>query len=97
MVFTQFQQPILPASWKFLFRKRKGRIHYYENSSSPSDFCLEPAPDRTGFCMTSCKAGVKQGDLVRINEGQEFSEYRVEAIEFYSDPADMWIAKLRAV
>mgnify|MGYP000618772432 CR=1 FL=1 len=97
MVFTQLQQPISPPGWEFLGRRRKGRIHHYENSGSSSDFCLDPALDQSGFYMTSCKAGVRKGDLVRINEGQEFSEYRVETIEFYSDPADMWIAKLHMV
>ncbi|ABW28934.1 hypothetical protein AM1_3949 [Acaryochloris marina MBIC11017] len=62
-----------------------------------SDFCIEAAPDQSGFFMTSCKAGVRRGDVIHISEAGQRSEYRIDEIDYYSDPSDMWIAKLRTV
>lgn len=97
MAFTQFHQPISSPPWDVSLRPRKSRVHRYEYSALSSDFCIETAPDQSGFFMTSCKAGVQKGDLVHIGDVDGFSEYRVDEIDFYSNPSDMWIAKLRMI
>ncbi|BDM77905.1 hypothetical protein [Acaryochloris marina] len=97
MVFTQFHQPISSPRWNVPVRSRKSRVHRYEHSALSSDFCIEAAPDQSGFFMTSCKAGVRRGDVIHISEAGQRSEYRIDEIDYYSDPSDMWIAKLRTV
>ncbi|WP_249369771.1 hypothetical protein [Acaryochloris marina] len=47
--------------------------------------------------MTSCKANVRKGDVIHICDTGQQSEYRIDEIDYYSDPSDMWIAKLRMV
>lgn len=95
MVFTQFSQTISFPHWGGVSRRRSGKTHRYDNSVLNSDFCLEAIPDRSGFLMTSCKAGVRRGDLIQLNDADGLQEYRVDEIDYYSEPADMWIAKLR--
>lgn len=95
MVFTQLNQPISSPRWGLSTHTRKRKTHHYDGAAWSSEFCLEATPDQSGFFMTSCKAGVRRGDLIQICDVDGCSEYRVDEIDFYSEPADMWIAKLR--
>ena len=96
MVFTQLRQPISFPFGNVSCRLEKRRVHRYENSAL-SDYCLEAIENQTGFYMTSCKAGVKKGDRIFISNADGSSEYQVNEIDFYCDPADMWVAKLSVV
>ncbi len=97
MAFTHFHPPIPLPRWNVFSNNQRRKIHCYDCSSASNDFCLEATLDPFAFYMTSCKPGVKQGDRVRINDAHGLSEYRIDEIDFYSNPADMWIAKLQAV
>ncbi|WP_299489264.1 hypothetical protein [Acaryochloris sp. IP29b_bin.137] len=97
MVFTQLSHPASLRHWGAANRRRTNKIHRYEHADLNSDFCLEAAPDQSGFLMTSCKSGVRGGDLIQIRDVDGLHEYRVDEIDYYSDPADMWIAKLRMI
>lgn len=97
MVFTHFNPSIASPEWDVSILKRKGRVHCYKASVLSSDYCLEATPDQSGFYMTSCRAGVRRGDLIRIKNANGCSDYQVDEIDFYSDPADMWIAKLHTL
>jgi hypothetical protein len=97
VVFIQLHQPASSPDWGISKRGRKQKVHRYENSAMSSHFCLEPIPDQGGYYMTSCRSGVQCGDRIAIIEASDSFEYQVDEINFYSDPEDMWIAKLHRV
>jgi len=94
MAFTQRHSPIPFPRWSLGNRNGKSKVHRYNDSAMSNDFCLEALSDQSGFMMTSCRAGVRRGDWIHIVDTDGCQEYRVDEIDFYSEPADMWIAKL---
>ncbi|WP_299405335.1 hypothetical protein [Acaryochloris sp. IP29b_bin.148] len=47
--------------------------------------------------MTSQGGGVHQGDYIDIATPTGHLTFQVSEIEYYSDPADMWMAQLHEV
>lgn len=62
------------------------------------DFMLEESPESPKeFYMTAHKAGVKAGDSIEIRASSGFQTYEVLEVDYYSDPSDMWMARLALV
>lgn len=74
---------------------KKARIHDFTNAVCGSEYVFETidAQGSKGY-MTAQSRGVKLGDTIVIEPGNSPERYRVEQIEYYSSPADMWIALL---
>lgn len=44
--------------------------------------------------MTAQDSHIQPGDYIEITQPDQWATYQVDTIEYYSDPADMWIAVL---
>lgn len=67
------------------------RNHNYTNLICGQDFTLEVANDGLTADITG-QGYIKQGDYITIVD-----KYRVDEVEYYSDPPDMWRAKVSLV
>jgi hypothetical protein len=77
--------------------KVRNKVHSYQFADMGLEFVLEPATENHGYSlMTAQRFGVRSGDRIAFHDEAGTTEYRVSDIEYYSDPPDMWIAKLRA-
>ena len=54
---------------------------------------LEPIEEGIKNYATGQGSGIKCGDYI-ILHGPDITRYRVEVIDYYSDPSDMWVALL---
>ena len=82
----------LPA----LFRRQ--RQHDYSVYKCNVDYvfdAIDPLCSR-GY-MTGQGRGVKRGDFIILKQCDILVEYRVESIDYYSSPSEMWIALLSKV
>ncbi len=62
------------------------------------DFVLEASPENSRECyMTAYKPGVRRMDCIRIKDASTVQTYTVLEIDYYSEPADMWMARLSPV
>ncbi|WP_158535136.1 hypothetical protein [Acaryochloris thomasi] len=44
--------------------------------------------------MTAHHFGVKENDLIQIQDSDVLTTYKVLEIDYYSDPPEMWTARL---
>jgi hypothetical protein len=71
------------------------KVHSYSESIDRDTFVLELVEkDSLKFCMTAFGADIKQGDFIVINNQISSTTYKVESIDYYLDPEDMWMALL---
>lgn len=76
-------------------QRRRSNTHDYTQSVKGRDYVFEFVEGQIKAQMTAQGKGIKRGDYI-ILQNQAYSEqYQVEEIEYYSDPADMWMALLR--
>jgi MioC protein len=97
MTIGQAKQTQALQSWNLLTTVplKKIRIHDFTNAVCGSEYVFETidAQGNNGYMTAQCR-GVKLGDTIVIQPGVSPERYRVEQIEYYSSPADMWIALL---
>ena len=77
--------------------RRKNKTHDFTECISGSDYVFEVAPDLTTAYMTAQSKGVKSGDYIILLVGSESWQYRVEKIDYYSNPPDMWMALIKKI
>jgi hypothetical protein len=71
------------------------KVHHYFKTIDSNSFALEPlGKNAFEFSMTGFGAYIKQGDFIVINDKTSTITYRVEGIDYYLDPPDMWMALL---
>jgi hypothetical protein len=71
------------------------KVHHYLKTIDSNSFALEPlGKNELEFSMTGFGADIKQGDFIVINDKPSTITYKVESIEYYLDPPDMWMALL---
>ncbi|WGV24473.1 hypothetical protein [Halotia branconii] len=85
--------PLLFSPVKRLSKKRK--IHDYSHLVWGKDYVFESLNDGTEAQMTGMGKGIKPRDYIILQRGFETYRYRVEQIDYYSDPSDMWMALLK--
>lgn len=73
---------------------RRNRIYDYTAQVCGSEYAFEVTDCGSKAYMTGQRRGVKQGDSIVIKQGSLPSRYRVEQIEYYASPSDMWVAVL---
>ncbi|WP_017317182.1 hypothetical protein [Mastigocladopsis repens] len=83
---------------KFLLNKLKysrQKTHDYTQCVCGRDYVFEPVNNWTQGYMTGQGKGIKRGDYILLQDGSNFYLYKVEEIDYYSEPPDMWIAFLQ--
>lgn len=73
---------------------KKSRSHDYSDSELGTDYAFEQVEGGTRGYMTGQGRGVRQGDCIVLRVGSCIEQYRVEKIDYYSSPSNMWIALL---
>jgi hypothetical protein len=92
MAFAHWQ---LASSFGFL---RRPAVHDYTTSENGVDYVLEAiAPAATKFYMTAQRKGIKPGHIIILKQEEDAVHYRVEKLDYYATPADMWIAVLTRI
>ncbi|XWK88873.1 MAG: hypothetical protein U7127_02075 [Phormidium sp.] len=69
----------------------KSRTHNFTKQIKSVNYEFEELDARRGQ-MTGCGKGINPRDFILLTE--ERIRYRVEAIDYYSDPANLWTALL---
>lgn len=68
------------------------RYHLYDSHHT---FVINAIENRIDYySMTAQGSHIQPGDYIEITQPDQCATYQVDAIEYYSDPADMWIAVL---
>jgi MioC protein len=83
--FTQSQQ------------RRTRKIRDYTGYEPGRDYLFESIDGGAGGYMTGQGKGIERGDYLILPDGSGTSRYRVDEIDYYSNPSDMWIALLKPV
>ncbi|AFY75965.1 MAG: hypothetical protein IGR93_17505 [Hydrococcus sp. C42_A2020_068] len=74
---------------------RKPKTHDYSPSIWGDDYIFEPIEEGNKGYMTGRGQGIEGGDCLILSNGFDFCCYRVETINYYANPPDMWIALLK--
>jgi hypothetical protein len=75
--------------------RSRAKVHHYLKTVDSNSFALEPVgKNALEFSMTAFGADIKQGDFIVINDKTSTITYKVEDIDYYLDPPDMWMALL---
>ncbi len=77
--------------------KRQPKTHDYTQYSSNHDYIFEIAEREKCGYMTGQGRGINPGDYLILSSGSNTCRYQVESIDYYSNPPDMWIARLSQV
>lgn len=74
------------------------RLYDYTQFEGGHDYAFEQIEGGDQAYMTSQGKGLRKGDylLLKDREAQPI-RYRIEEIDYYADPSDMWMASLRRV
>ncbi len=79
------------------FQGKSSKTHNYTRAIRGQDYVFEPIEQGLTGHMTGYGKGVKVGDYLILQEGSDRCRYKVEEIDYYSNPEDMWIALLKQV
>ena len=72
---------------------QKAKTHNFTQQICGCDYSIEPVEDGKK-CMTGQGNNIRQGDYLWLKEDNKIIQYQVEAIDYYLEPPDMWIALL---
>jgi hypothetical protein len=76
-------------------KRRQYKIHAYRNHKNSTAFFLEASnEDPLKFYMTAFGADIEKDDFIVIEDYSFSTVYRVESIDYYLDPPDLWMALL---
>lgn len=88
---------VFSSLFSFLLNKPKqqpNKTYDYTPYVSGRDYVFESVNDLKKGYMTGQGKGIKRGDYIILKNGSNYCRYQVEEIDYYSEPADMWIALL---
>lgn len=77
--------------------KRRHKTHRYDQGQQGTEFFLEANADRSISYMTAQGTAVRPGDYIDIASAEGHLKFQVSEIEYYSNPAGMWMAQLYLV
>lgn len=74
---------------------KRQRIHNFTHQESGVEYVFDAIDEQAikGY-MTAQGRGVKPNDIIVMIQNSHPQRYRVETIEYYASPADMWVALL---
>lgn len=73
---------------------RKVRVHNYTSYKFGKDYAFDEIHDGSQAYMTAYGRGIKPGDWITICREQVKIQYKVEQIDYYANPSNLWIALL---
>jgi hypothetical protein len=76
---------------------RRKKIHDYTHLIPELDYVFELSGQGDTGHMTGCGKGITPGDCLLLCQGGESVEYKVEEINYYANPSNMWTALLTRV
>jgi hypothetical protein len=77
--------------------QKKIKTHDYTHYECGVDYMFEPVDQGASAYMTGLGKGVSQGDHIMLQNEQNTQRYKIETVDYYSSPSDMWIALLSKV
>jgi MioC protein len=77
--------------------EREEKTHTYSQAKRGTEFVLEPLDQKLRYCMTGIGKDIEIGDYIVLQNMSEMTTFRVEEINYYSEPPNMWIAALKKV
>jgi hypothetical protein len=70
------------------------KIHDYSKRTEGIDYLIEPAQKEAGWYLSS-QGNVKEGDRVILSQKGKLQQYKVAALERYSDRPSMFMSLLK--
>jgi hypothetical protein len=71
------------------------KVHHYFKCGNEKEFVVESVGASSwNYVMTAFGSDIKIGDFIVVNNQSSSSTYKVEHIDYYLEPADMWVASL---
>jgi hypothetical protein len=71
------------------------KVHTFRNPKNCITFALECRDEHPLKCyMTGFGVDIRKGDLMVIEDDKSSRTYRIESIDYYLDPPDLWMASL---
>jgi hypothetical protein len=77
--------------------KRKHKTHDYTQLVWGKDYIFESLNDVKEGQITGIGKDIKPRDYIILQRDFETYRYQIEQIDYYSEPADMWMALVVAV
>lgn len=79
--------------------KRKAKTHDYRRYERGTNYVFESTDGGMNGYMTAQGNKIKPGEYLLLQDEDKKSSclYQVEEIDYYANPSDMWIAKLKKV
>lgn len=90
-----WQSSVFEWCQKHLLGRNEAKIFSYDACNIGQTFALETNSDAGFTYMTCQQAGMQAGDWVRMMHPHKTTMYQIQEIEYYEEPSDMWMAKLR--
>ncbi|MCL6436086.1 MAG: hypothetical protein K6T90_18115 [Leptolyngbyaceae cyanobacterium HOT.MB2.61] len=85
----------LPEDFSGMAAFKRQKTHDYTRYEQGVDYVFEAIEPNGAKGYLTCQGkGVKQGDYVILRQSDAIIRYRIERIDYYSSPSDMWIALL---
>ena len=87
--------------WQFLdrcdrSRSKKYQIHDFRKFEPGEDYNFTLIDDAQAY-INGQKKGLKVGDRLILPDGLSSMRYRIEDLDYYFIPSDMWVALVRKV
>ena len=76
-------------------KTQRQKTHDYTKLTWGTDYEFELLENNRQAQMTAQGKGVKPGDRIILKNNTFTETYRIEDVEYYSNPSDMWIGLLR--
>lgn len=79
-------------------RLKPSRVYDYSRAIHGVDYVFDRVSEKdSGGYMTAQRGGVKVGDQILLTQDGVVNQYRIQELDYYSSPGDMWIALLTRV
>lgn len=76
---------------------KRPKVHDYTLYERGLDYVIEPMNEGSQTYMTAQGKGVRCGDYIILKNAVETERYRVEKVDYYASPSDIWVALLTQV
>jgi hypothetical protein len=77
--------------------EKQTQTHYYRKSEEVHDHVFAPKDGGIMAYMTGVGEGIQAGDYLILQDDYQSEQYKVDKINYYAAPPDMWVALLKQV
>jgi len=78
-------------------KQHRSKTHDFTKCVHGSDYVFEVAENLTAAYITARGKGVKVDDYIVLQIDSESCLYKIEKVDYYSNPSDMWMALVNKV